>query len=232
VLKTKPIVFDEISKFARITLDDKLEIKGRSGVWKEVVHTIPNRKQYICVWLNGETFRAHRILCSLRLRKDISSDLYVHHIDGDKANNSQENLKLVTPQEHAQERHPRNKHLKVGAHYHTTHKKWTSDIVIGRKKISLGYFSTELEANEAYLIAAEIRNLSISDEEKIAKIKKDSYTQKRRKKGILKGAYFSRGKWIGMIKENSKTRYLGSFSTQQEAHLAYIAAGGHEETLL
>jgi hypothetical protein len=42
--------------------------------------------------------------------------------------------------------------------------------------------------------------------------------------GGLLGAHLYRGKWISQIRVEKKLKYLGSFSTKQEAHAVYVKA--------
>jgi len=54
----------------------------------------------------------------------------------------------------------------------------------------------------------------------------DNAMNKKSENGKLKGACFdkSRGKWISMITLNGKSKYLGRFETELEAHAAYCKA--------
>ncbi len=48
---------------------------------------------------NGYT-PEHRYIARKKYKGNLSNDLVVHHIDGNKSNNKSNNLKVVTPQEH------------------------------------------------------------------------------------------------------------------------------------
>jgi hypothetical protein len=79
----------------------------------------------------------------------------VDHISGDRLDNQQINLRIVTRRQNAQN-YPIHRSgrlpgatLKKG----NLSKPWQAQITIDDKKKHLGYFKTELEAHQAYLVA-------------------------------------------------------------------------------
>jgi hypothetical protein len=50
-------------------------------------------------WQAGYKY-AHRMVMEFRLKRKLSSDEYVHHIDHDKLNNSWQNLSIISKQDH------------------------------------------------------------------------------------------------------------------------------------
>lgn len=76
---------------------------------------------------------------------------FIDHIDGNRANNLIENLRLATFEENQH-----NKRAK-GCCFQKSSGLWLSRITVNKVVHSLGYFKTEKEANEAYLEAK--RNL-------------------------------------------------------------------------
>lgn len=56
---------------------------------------------YIQSYKDGKTKRKHRIIVEEYLGRNLRDDEVVHHIDGDKRNNSISNLVVVTRAEHA-----------------------------------------------------------------------------------------------------------------------------------
>jgi len=58
-------------------------------------------KLYKAINKNGEVRSEHRIVMERILGRRLSFNEVVHHIDGDKNNNSPDNLMVVTRQEHA-----------------------------------------------------------------------------------------------------------------------------------
>ena len=69
------------------------------------------------------------------------------HINRDRCDNRISNLRIVNPQQ--------NGFNTTAKGYFFQDGKWRSQITINRKKIHLGYFNTEDEARQAYLIAKE-----------------------------------------------------------------------------
>jgi hypothetical protein len=107
---------------------------------------------YAVVKVLGENHLYHRI-CWLLAHGEIDDSLDIDHINGDGIDNRLVNLRLGTTRENLQNRvEHRNGHL-VGATWHKQKEKWQAGIRINGKKKYLGYFSTELEAHEAYLAA-------------------------------------------------------------------------------
>lgn len=78
-------------------------------------------------------------------------NLYVDHIDNNKLNNCKDNLRLVTPQENAQNRtsHKNSSSQYIGVCFIKDCKKWASQITVNGKTINLGTFTNEIEAAKA-----------------------------------------------------------------------------------
>jgi hypothetical protein len=80
----------------------------------------------------------------------------VDHIDGDKTNNHHENLRYATHSENGRNAKRRkdcpSEYKGVG--WHKSHKKWYATCVVDGKQKTLGYFTSEREAAEAYNAAA------------------------------------------------------------------------------
>lgn len=77
--------------------------------------------------------------------------LFVDHINGNTLDNRRSNLRIVSNRENQsnQKRHRSGK--LVGSRFNKKTKKWSSKIRMNGKEIYLGYFSTEIEAHQAYL---------------------------------------------------------------------------------
>ena len=56
---------------------------------------------YKTTYRNGKTDREHRFIAEDIVGRKLDADEIVHHIDGNKRNNSPDNLQIVTRAEHA-----------------------------------------------------------------------------------------------------------------------------------
>lgn len=97
-----------------------------------------------------ENLKRYKILTQIFawywVNKEIVNSL--DHINGVRSDNRIINLRPVTQQENCFNR------LKAkGYYFNKKAKKWKATITINYKKIHLGYFDTEEEAKQAYLIA-------------------------------------------------------------------------------
>ena len=57
-------------------------------------------KSYITKWIKGKQCRIHRLIMEKRLKRKLSSNELVHHINGNIHDNRIENLEIVTRSEH------------------------------------------------------------------------------------------------------------------------------------
>lgn len=105
-----------------------------------------NTTGYRQIEINGKRDYSHRLIYIFH-NGEIDDGLHIDHIDRDKLNNNIENLRLVTHQENHFNRSAK------GHYFHKARNKFMAYIMVHRKKIHLGYFDTEKEANCAYLKA-------------------------------------------------------------------------------
>lgn len=100
----------------------------------------------------GKMIRRHRIILYAFLEFDIYDlKLIVDHVDGNKLNNSLDNLRVVTQQENAHNMI----HCK-GYCFNKQSQKYHAQIRLNHKTIYLGSFNTRWEARQAYLDAVPI----------------------------------------------------------------------------
>lgn len=105
-------------------------------------------KGYLRIKMLKSRFFAHRIIWKM-CNGPIPEGMLIDHINGNKADNRLENLRLVTNQQNCF-----NTSAK-GYTWHKTNGKWQAQITVNGKHKNLGYFSTEKEARDAYLKAKE-----------------------------------------------------------------------------
>ena len=97
-------------------------------------------------------YNIHRIIAYAYLGLDINNPkTQVDHINRDKLDNQVSNLRIVSNQENQF-----NKNVKG---YTKRGNKYQAIIKINGKKIYLGTYETEAEANNAYLIAKQIHHI-------------------------------------------------------------------------
>ena len=111
----------------------------------------------------GKRPKIHRLIMERRLGRQLKKGEHVDHIDGNGLNNRRSNLRLATPhQNHANKPKQRGNYTSSykGVCFDKSRNKWqasiNSAILWGRehKKKFLGRFKSEIEAAEAYDVAA------------------------------------------------------------------------------
>ena len=111
---------------------------------------------YLEVTINRKRIHLHRLawlLCYGYL-----PDHHIDHRDGDKANNAIKNLREASPSENGQNRVTKNTNNTsghTGVWWHAQIKKWVAEIMVNRKKITVGYFTDIQEAADARAKAKE-----------------------------------------------------------------------------
>lgn len=76
--------------------------------------------------------------------------LVVNHKNHIRIDNRLFNLEIITTRENTNLKHLNSSSKYVGVSWHKHQKQWQSRIVIKNKKIHLGYFSSEIDASNAY----------------------------------------------------------------------------------
>jgi hypothetical protein len=90
-----------------------------------------------------------------RLILNFPDDLYTDHIDNNGLNNTESNLRLATNQQNQQNSHSGHglsKHK--GVYWNKVRLKWQAQIRHNNKRMSVGYFLSEIDAAKAYNKAA------------------------------------------------------------------------------
>jgi hypothetical protein len=111
---------------------------------------------YLVRTVKGGTVLFHREILGL----SVGDGIVVDHIDGDRLNNRRSNLRLCTRAENT-----RNQRLSCkntsgykGVTFNKANGKWTSQIMLNKKRKHLGSFNTPQEAYAAYCAAATIHH--------------------------------------------------------------------------
>jgi hypothetical protein len=112
-------------------------------------------KGYICIKVDGHKYKAHR-LAFLYMTGSWPTE-HVDHIDHIRSNNAWANLRESSLAENSRNRSMNSNNTSgyQGVSWHSTRKRWTTQIWIGGKQRTIGYFTDLGEAAEAYRIAAE-----------------------------------------------------------------------------
>lgn len=102
-------------------------------------------KGYVRIRTEGKIWLAHRILWKMRTGQD--ADI-IDHIDGNRANNSEVNLRSVSAHDNALNCRPpkNNTSGAVGVRWVERDKLWVARIGYRRKQVVIGYFKSFDEA--------------------------------------------------------------------------------------
>lgn len=151
----------------------------------------------------------------------------VDHINGDKLDNTRQNLRLATQGQNVRNARPWAKKVSryKGVSWNEQH--WRARIQVNHEVITLGYFPTQREAAFAYNEAAkryfgEFAWLNeIVDDPDDLPVQKPS-VQPSRFRGVTWD--YRRQKWMAKLKANGKFVNIGRFADEVEAAQAYDAA--------
>lgn len=140
----------------------------------------------------------------------------VDHINGVRGDDRVENLRIVTKRDNTSYcfRSDRNilSSKYVGVSWYTNVSKWHAKIEHEKKSFSLGYFDNEIKASNAYQkVLSKIKNGTFNADDY-----KPKWTSKH--KGISLDR--KNNVWVAKLTVNRKAKYLGSFSTENEAYQA------------
>jgi len=143
----------------------------------------------------------------------VKKGLVCDHLDNNKENNFLSNLDIKTNRANILKSIDVSKgsSVHIGVSFYKRSRKWKASISGNNKRIYLGTFNTEEEANEAYKLAAVcVEDGRVSD----IKIKR------REPKCVC---FIKRtNKWQAYITVNLVKKHIGTYETEQEAKQAYI----------
>jgi hypothetical protein len=139
--------------------------------------------------------------------------IVVDHIDNNKLNNHIDNLQLISQRENSSKDKKSCSSKYIGVSWNKSRNKWKSEIRINHKKKHLGSFTSEEEAHEAYQRALKI----YLDGGDLSFMEPKEYSSK------YKGVSWDKksNKWAAYITINSKSKYLGYFTSEEEAYDVY-----------
>lgn len=153
-----------------ITQDElkyRLHYDTETGIFKKIADSKNTYKKckvighikkdrYIGITIDKVAYYAHR-LAWLYIYGEFPKE-YLDHIDGNRANNSLNNLRESTNAENQQNRavNKNNKSRYTGVCFCKYNNKWRTEIRSNNKKTNLGYFSTAELASESYKEAKKI----------------------------------------------------------------------------
>ena len=146
--------------------------KQRFNRWTRCDNITPTSVVYIQLCLKNKEgkmkfFKLHSLVYKAYHPEwnidDNSKNNFIDHIDGNPLNNHIDNLRCVSQQKNNWNQ------LKVkGSCYHKQNKKWVANIKLNKKKIHLGCYNTEEEANNVYLkIKPYIHNIEDNKYDKL-----------------------------------------------------------------
>jgi hypothetical protein len=136
--------------------DGILERLSESGQWCKVVYSNNIKSRYTRIRFNEKIEYLHRVLWVLYHEDDIPEDMQIDHINGNAHDNTEDNLRLVCSRANAQNLNCHRRGKLSGAYYSVEKHKWCSKPTIQGATVHLGYFITEEQAHEAYLIAVSM----------------------------------------------------------------------------
>jgi hypothetical protein len=159
-----------------------------------------------------KTKKVHQLVAMTFLNHEPGGyKLVVDHKNNDKQDNRLENLQLVSQRENSsKDKNGSSKY--TGVSWDKQRSKWKSSIQINGKLKYLGYFDLEEEAGEYYQDA--LKSLENNTE---IKVKEVVFSSKY--KGVT--WHKQNEKWISQITINGKSKNLGRFNCELEAHHAY-----------
>jgi hypothetical protein len=108
----------------------------------------------------GGAKAGQKVIYMHRFIMDPPPELQIDHIDGDRLNNTRQNLRICTPSQNLQNAvSKRGKSKYKGVHQHSAFKRkrrWQATIMVHGRVLSFGYHMTEEEAARAYDVAARL----------------------------------------------------------------------------
>lgn len=182
---------------------------------------------YVEIGIGGRSYRAHR-LAWLFVYGEWPTGM-LDHIDGDRANNAIMNLRDVTNQTNAQNRHEVSSSKVtsqyLGVTWNAANQCWMAQIGIDGKNLYVGQYATEHDAYIAYLHTkklchedADICNRDLPPMPQRLK--------RHRRTSEVNGVSIdrTRNKWCAKPLIDGKRKHIGYFDTEADAIAAVMAS--------
>lgn len=177
----------------------------RIGLNKEGKSKILSVHQLVAIAFHKHTPCGHKVV--------------VDHKDFNRQNNHKDNLRIITARENTNLKHIKSSSIHVGVSWKAKNKKWVAQIWVDAVKIHLGLFDSERKASKAYNEALLMHNQGKSIQPVI-----DKYKVKNSSNYQGVSWHDKANKWLARIWINGKSKYIGTFINEYEAHLAYQKA--------
>jgi len=210
-----------------VLIDDSDHELVKGLVWRPYI----SRNTYYAsaVIYNPETKKNKHVFMHNLIMGIIGVD-HINHLGWD---NRRINLRPATQRQNAKNMavSKLNKYGLKGVSYSKSRNAYSCHITVDYKHIFLGYYSSLIDASNAYNEAAnryfkEFAQLNYVSSERELELKKlDILTFKSRGKNKtkIKGVSFSKGYYMARKTINKKTYFIGCYKTEQEAASAYIS---------
>lgn len=111
------------------------------------------RKGYVRITVDGKSYAAHRL--AWLYTNGVLPDMQIDHINGVRADNRLQNLRLATQTQQNMNRAPNKNKTTKGITWHARRNRWQAQIMLGGKNHYLGLYSSPEMAREAYDAAAK-----------------------------------------------------------------------------
>jgi len=187
----------------------------KKGIEKELKGSM-SKNGYLQFSIKTKTYGSHQLVAMAFLgHKPCGLKLVIDHIDENKLNNHVSNLRIVSNRFNSRRNRTNTSSKFKGIYYDKIENKWRSNIVVNKKRYSLGCFDDENEASNIYKKAVYF--IENEDTENLFKLIKVQGKQ-------FKGTTFCKRikKWRSYITHKGVKKYLGYYDCRICAHLEYL----------
>lgn len=130
-------------------------LTSKFGRWRGQPVTHTETQGYITIRINGEHFKAHRVIWKMMTGEEPPDE--IDHDNRDRADNRWENLLDATKTQNQWNRTAKRSSTTglIGVTWHKRDQRWSSEIRVNHQRHWLGNFPTAEAAYEAYVDAAK-----------------------------------------------------------------------------